>query len=199
MIYLASNSLRRRQLLDQIAVDYEHLLIRSRAGRVADVDETPLDDEPALIYVQRIAIYKAQIAWDRARQRGLPLHPILAADTTVAFENKILGKPRDQEEAAYFLQQLSGKSHQVLTAISIIQGDRIESALSATEVVFKTLSSDEIQRYTRNTEILDMAGAYGLQGRAAIFVKHISGSDSGIKGLALYETAELLSRFGIPV
>ncbi|MES2208398.1 MAG: nucleoside triphosphate pyrophosphatase [Pseudomonadota bacterium] len=199
MIYLASNSLRRRQLLDQIGVTYEHLLIRSRTGRVADVDETPLDDEPALIYVQRIAIYKAQIAWDRARQRGLPSYPILAADTTVAFENQILGKPRDQEEAAYFLQQLSGKSHQVLTAISIIQGEKIESALSVTEVVFKTLSSDEIQRYTRNTEILDMAGAYGLQGKAATFVKHISGSDSGVKGLALYETAELLSRFGITV
>jgi len=199
MIYLASTSPRRRELLDQIAVPYQLLLMRNRAGRTPDVDETPLDDEPATVYVQRIAHYKAQIGWERTKQRGLPLYPLLAADTTVALENHILGKPLDEDEAIHMLKMLSGQTHQVHTAVTVIYHDHIECALSSTQVSIHTLNDDDICRYIQQESVLDKAGAYGLQGRAAAFIKHISGSDSGVKGLPLYETAQILSHFGIIV
>jgi septum formation protein len=197
MIYLASNSPRRRELLDQIGVSFQLLLMRSRPGRPTDINENPLDDEPPLVYVQRLAQIKALTGWERIKQRSLPFFPLLAADTTVALDHQILGKPADESEAIHMLRILSGQSHLVHTAVTMIYHERIESIVSTTEVTFRNLTDDEICRYIEKESVLDKAGSYGLQGRAAAFIKHISGSDSGVKGLPLYETAQLLRRFDV--
>jgi septum formation protein len=197
MIYLASNSPRRRELLDQIGVPYQLLLTRARPGRPPDINESPLDDEPPLVYVQRLAHIKALSGWERAKQRALPFLPLLAADTTVALDHEILGKPEDENEAIHMLRMLSGRSHLVHTAITMVYHEHIESIVSTTEVTFHNLSDDEICQYIEQESVLDKAGSYGLQGRAAAFIKHLSGSDSGVKGLPLYETAQLLRRFNV--
>jgi septum formation protein len=195
MIYLASNSPRRRELLDQIGASYQQLLLRSNPARGVDVDETPLDDEPAIVYVQRVAQQKAYVAWERCKQRNMPLLPILTADTTVSFKNNILGKPTDFNDALRMLQLLSGQTHQVLTAVTVMFEDKMECVLSTTDVKFCNLTEDAITRYFSQEPSLDKAGAYGLQGKAAAFIEHISGSDSGVKGLPLYETYQLLKKF----
>jgi len=196
-IYLASRSSRRRELLKQIGIAFESLLLREELRRGADVDEAPLPGESPAAYVSRVARAKAEAGWIRIASRRLPLHPVLAADTTVALDGGIIGKPADARDAQLSLQRLSGKTHHVLTAIAVARGERVETALSTSAVEFRELDTDEIRRYVASGEALDKAGAYAIQGRAAVFVRAISGSYSGIMGLPLFETAELLGRFDV--
>ena len=196
-IYLASRSPRRRELLKQAGIAFDLLLMRADLRRGVDVDEAPLAGEAADAYVMRIASAKAAAGWRQVEKRRLPAGPVLAADTTVVLEGDIVGKPDHGEHAQQMLRRLSGKTHQVLTAIAIARGSRLETALSASSVEFRELEDDEIRSYVASGEPLDKAGAYAIQGRAAVFVRAISGSYSGIMGLPLYETAELLRRFDI--
>ncbi|HZN87111.1 MAG TPA: Maf family protein [Burkholderiales bacterium] len=195
-IYLASRSPRRRELLGHIGVKFHLLLFRNRAGAAPDVDEEPLPEETPRDYVMRVARAKAAVGWQRMQERNLPRHPVLAADTTVALEGRIYGKPADRAEAAAMLGALSGKRHEVLTAVALQYDDEVETALSVSEVQFRELSAQDIQDYVATGEPDDKAGAYAIQGRAALFVSEIRGSQSGIVGLPLYETAQLLQRMG---
>jgi septum formation protein len=195
-IYLASRSSRRRELLSQIGVRFHLLLFRAHPGRQVDVDEEPKPDEAPAAYVERVARIKAEAGWVALMQRNLPRAPVLAADTTVAVDGKILGKPADRQHAAQMLASLSGRRHEVLTALALKNDDHLESALSVSEVTFKKLSADEIRQYVASGESDDKAGAYAIQGRAARFIVELRGSYSGVMGLPLYETAELLERLG---
>ena len=195
-IYLASRSPRRRELLKQIGVAFEILLFREDARRGADVDESPHSDEDSRAYVLRMARIKAEAAHLRMAQRKLPIHPVLAADTTVVVDNTILGKPADLEEAHGMLSLLAGRRHEVLTAVAVCHIDRLETRLSVSSVDFAPLSSARIRQYVATGEPLDKAGAYAIQGRAGGFVRHLSGSYTGVMGLPLYETIELLEAFG---
>ena len=196
-IYLASRSPRRRELLAQLGIEHEVLTQRIKAERGADVNEDPLPGEKPRADVMRVCLEKAESGWQRVVQRKLPLRGVLAADTTVCIGEEILGTPVDAAEAAAFLARLSGREHEVLTAIAFKFGERMESELSATQVRFRELSSTEITRYVASGEPMDKAGAYGIQGRAGAFVSEIRGSYSGVMGLPLYETTLLLRRFGI--
>jgi nucleoside triphosphate pyrophosphatase len=198
MIYLASRSPRRRELLAQIGVRYNLLLFRSRPEAQEDVNEAPLEGEAPAAYVERVARAKAEIGFQRMMQRNLPHAPVLAADTTVALTGGIMGKPATREEAAEMLAALSGKRHEVLTAVALKQRDSLDSALSVSDVTFKTLTAEEIRLYVASGECDDKAGAYAIQGRAARFVTELRGSYSGVMGLPLYETAQLLERLGAP-
>jgi septum formation protein len=193
-IYLASRSPRRRELLAQIDVRFHLLLFRSRAGEDADVDETPLAGEAPDAYVERLARAKADAGWRRMLQRNLPRAPVLAADTTVALDGRIFGKPADRAEGAEILAALSGKTHEVLTAVALKSDDWMESAVSRSEVRFKTLAEADIARYLATGEGDDKAGAYGIQGRAARFVVELRGSYSGVMGLPLYDVGVLLDK-----
>jgi septum formation protein len=193
-IYLASRSPRRRELLAQIGVRYHLLLFRDRPDTAAEVNETPLANEAPDAYVERLARAKAEAGWKRMLQRNLPPAPVLAADTTVALDGRILGKPADRKEAATMLAALSGRSHEVLTAIALQSSERLESALSRSEVKFKELSKREIEDYVATGEADDKAGAYAIQGRAARFIAELRGSYSGVMGLPLFETARMLER-----
>ena len=197
-IYLASQSPRRRELLKQVGINFEMLLLRSDPRRMVDVNETPLPDEHPEVYVQRICENKAQAGWSALLSRNLPPFPVLAADTTVTLDGNILGKPRDREDAAAMLRQLSGRQHMVLSAVAVALDERIEIRLSATTVTFSTLSEERIHRYLLTNEGHDKAGAYGIQGHAGAFVQCIEGSYSGVMGLPLFETVELLRTFGYP-
>ena len=196
-IYLASRSPRRRELLDQIGVDHQVLTQRIRPERGADVNEDPLPGEKPRDYALRVCRDKVESGWTRVMQRKLPLRGVLAADTTVCIGDEILGTPVDAAEAADFLKRLSGREHEVLTAIAFKFGERMETALSATTVGFRALEPAEIRRYVASGESLDKAGGYGIQGRAGAFVTGIHGSYSGVMGLPLYETAQLLKRFSL--
>jgi septum formation protein len=189
-IYLASRSPRRQELLGQIGVIFKVMEI--------DVDESVLDGESPRAYVERLARAKAEAGWQRIERDHLPHAPVLGADTTVALDGRILGKPADGREAAEMLAALSGRLHDVLTALAVKSGSRLETALSVSEVRFKTLTRDEIARYVATGECEDKAGAYGIQGHAARFVAGLRGSFSGVVGLPLYETAQLLERIGSP-
>jgi septum formation protein len=189
-IYLASRSPRRQELLGQIGVRFEVMQ--------ADVDEAVAAGESPRAYVERLARAKAEAGWQRIERDGLPRAPVLGADTTVTLDGRILGKPADRAEAVAMLASLSGRLHEVLTAVALKSGARMESALSVSEVRFKALSSDEIARYVATGECEDKAGAYGIQGHAARFVADLRGSFSGVMGLPLYETAQLLERMGSP-
>jgi len=197
-IYLASRSPRRRELLSQIGVRYHLLLFRERprgnAAEHLEVDEAPLAGETAAAYVERMARAKAEAGWHRMLQRNLPPAPVLAADTTVALKDQILGKPRDRAEAAEMLAALSGQRHEVLTAVALKHYDELEFALSTSEVELKKLSMEEIALYAASGEGDDKAGAYAIQGRAARFVVELRGSYSGVMGLPLYETSQLLEK-----
>ncbi|OIR11841.1 Maf-like protein YhdE [mine drainage metagenome] len=197
-IYLASQSPRRRELLKQIGIHYDMLLLRSDPRRKVGVDETPHDGEAPLDYVQRVCHDKARAGWETLILRNLPLLPVLAADTTVTLEGSIIGKPDDNEHAAEILRMLSGTRHQVLTAVAVAFEDRLEMRLSTTAITFDTLGEERIRRYLLTGEAHDKAGAYGIQGHAGAFVKHIEGSYTGVMGLPLYETVELLKLFGYP-
>lgn len=193
-IYLASRSPRRRELLAQIDVRFHLLLFRARPGQDVEVDETPLAGEAAEAYVERVARAKAESGWRRMQQRNLPRAPVLSADTTVSVDGRILGKPASREEAAAMLGSLSGREHEVLTAVALKQDDWLESVVSRSEVRFKKLSATEIADYVESGESDDKAGAYAIQGRAARFIVELRGSYSGVMGLPLYETAELLEK-----
>ncbi|MBE0625413.1 MAG: septum formation inhibitor Maf [Burkholderiales bacterium] len=195
-IYLASRSPRRRELLRQIGVAHEVLTQRMSSERGIDVNEDPLPGEKPRDYVVRVCRDKAESGWMRLIQRRLPLRGVLAADTTVCIGDEILGTPADAAEAASFLARLSGREHEVLTAVAFKLVERMEVELSVTAVRFRELGSAEINRYVASGEPMDKAGAYGIQGRAGAFITEIRGSYSGVMGLPLYETALLLQRFG---
>ena len=195
-IYLASRSPRRRELLAQIGVRFHLLLFRDKPETDPELDEVPLAGETPVTYVERVARAKAQAGWKRLEQRNLPRAAVLAADTTVALEGRILGKPADRRESAEMLAALSGKRHQVLTAVAVKHDFQFECVLQCSEVEFKPLSADEIRQYVATGECDDKAGAYAIQGRAAQFVAELRGSYSGVMGLPLYETAQLLERMG---
>jgi septum formation protein len=195
-IYLASRSPRRRELLGHIGVKFHLLLFRNRPGAAPDIDEEPLEGEDPRAYVMRVARAKAAAGWKRMLERNLPRAPVLAADTTVALAGRIFGKPANRQEAEAMLAALSGQRHEVLTAVVVQYEDQVESALSASEVQFRALAPEEIRDYVATGESDDKAGAYAIQGRAALFVSEIRGSQSGIVGLPLYETAQLLQRTG---
>ncbi len=198
-IYLASSSPRRRELLHQIGVRFDLLLFRSQPRADAEVSEDVLPGEAPDDYVLRVARAKAEHGVRLARLRHLPLRPVLAADTTLDLRGEIIGKPRDQADAAAILARLSGASHRVLTAVALADGERLERMLSVSEVRFRALSAEEIRRYAASGEAQDKAGAYGIQGRAATFIEEIRGSYSGIVGLPLCETALLLRSVGYPL
>jgi septum formation protein len=193
-IYLASRSPRRRELLGHIGVKFHLLLFRNRPGAAPDVDEDPHPGEDPRDYVMRVARAKAAIGWQRMLERNLPRAPVLAADTTVALEGRIFGKPASRREAEEMLAALSGRRHEVLTAVALQFDDEVETALSVSEVQFRKLAPEEIHDYVATGEPDDKAGAYAIQGRAALFVSEIRGSQSGIVGLPLYETAQLLQK-----
>jgi septum formation protein len=199
VIYLASNSPRRRELLKQIHVRFEPLLFRTGARADADVNEDALPGEDAFSYVQRVAMAKAVGGIKRITWRSLPQRLLLAADTTLELDGAIIGKPDNAEHAVDILRSLSGRSHQVLTAVVVGDGQRFAQRLSVSEVRFRAVDEQEIRRYVASGEAADKAGAYGIQGRAALFIEEIRGSYTGIMGLPLFETAALLQEFGYPL
>jgi len=199
-IYLASKSPRRRELLRQIGVQFDVLTFRGgERGEDADVDETPIPGENVEHYVERLALTKAEAGMRRVQWRKMLRHPVLAADTTLELDGEIIGKPADVTDAHAILRRLSGRSHRVLTALAISDGERIRSKVSISDVTFRALSDTEIRHYVASGEPMDKAGAYGIQGKAAIFIQEIRGSHSGIMGLPLFETAQLLETFGYPL
>ena len=195
-IYLASRSPRRRELLAQIGVRFQLLMFRDQPEADPELDEAVLEGEAPRVYVERVARAKANAGWKRLEQRNLPRAPVLAADTTVALGAAILGKPADRRDAARMLASLSGTRHEVLTAVALRHDEETECVVSASEVIFKPLSAEEIRQYVATGECDDKAGAYAIQGRAAQFVTELHGSFSGVMGLPLYETAQLLERAG---
>ena len=196
-IYLASKSPRRRELLRQIGVHFDVLTFRSgERGEDPDIDETPIAGEAVEHYVERLALTKAEAGVRRVQWRKLLRHPVLAADTTLELDSQIIGKPADIADAQAILQRLSGRSHRVLTALAIADGEQTRSKLSISTVKFRELDDAEIRHYVATGEPMDKAGAYGIQGKAAIFIEEIHGSHSGIMGLPLFETAQLLKTFG---
>ena len=197
-IYLASQSPRRRELLKQIGVNFEMLLLRAETGRGMDVDEAPFEHEIPEEYVRRICREKAAAGYAVLRYRGLPAAPVLAADTAVILDGKIMGKPDNPVHAAGMLRLLSGREHQVLTGVAVAMGERIEVAVSSSAVRFVGLDEERIRRYLLTGEGKDKAGGYAIQGLAGAFVASLSGSYSGVVGLPLCETVALLKHFNIP-
>jgi nucleoside triphosphate pyrophosphatase len=200
MIYLASRSPRRRELLSQIGVKFEPLLFREGPRQDEDTDEAVRPGEQADDYVRRVTRLKVEAAWQRiVIRRGLQRKPVLAADTTVALAGEVLGKPNNRADAERILKVLSGTQHRVLTAVSLAFEGRYEMAVSESLVTFAAIDEARIAAYVQSGEPFDKAGAYAIQGRAGAFVERIEGSYSGVMGLPLYETAELLRKFGIVV
>lgn len=195
-IYLASRSPRRRELLGQIGIKFHLLLFRDLPQADPEVNEDTLPGEPPYDYVVRVCRIKAEAGWTRMQQRSLPRSPVLSADTTVAVDGRILAKPVDRREAADMLAALSGRRHEVLTAVALKFDERVELAVSRTEVEFRAISGEEIRQYLATGEGDDKAGAYAIQGRAGQFIVEIKGSYSGVMGLPLYETAQLIEKFG---
>jgi septum formation protein len=198
-IYLASQSPRRRELLKQIGVNFETLLLRNDPRRTVDVDETPRPDEAPVDYVKRVCLEKAEAGWRAVGFRNLLPAPVLAADTAVTLDGKIIGKPKDREDSAAILHMLSGREHEVMSAVAVAFAERVEMRLSVTRVRFAQLSDARIRHYVNLNEGHDKAGGYGIQGYAGAFVEHIEGSYSSVMGLPLFETVEILKSFGHPV
>lgn len=197
-IYLASQSPRRRELLKQIGVNFEMLLLRSDPRRNIAVDETSHAGETPEKYVRRVSQAKAEAGYAALRFRNLPPFPVLAADTIISLDGHIFGKPDTAEQAAAMLRQLSGREHQVLSAVAIVMDEHVEVAVSTSTVRFATLSEDRIRRYLHTREYTNKAGGYAIQGQAGAFIEHLSGSYSGVMGLPLFETVQLLQRFDYP-
>ena len=193
-IYLASQSPRRSQLLDQLGVRHELLL--PEPDEDAETLETVLGNEAPVAYVKRVTQLKLDAALRRLASRGLPAAPVLCSDTTVALGRVIFGKPANAADAVRMLTVLSGKTHRVLTAVTLGTFSKRQLALSESRVTFDKLSEDQIQAYVASGEPLGKAGAYAVQGRAAAYISHVNGSYSGIMGLPLFETARLLQSFG---
>ena len=198
-IYLASRSLRRQDLLRQIGVEFDELRLREAAGRDPDIVEGARDGESAPEYVKRIARTKANVGWERMTERGLAARPMLAADTEVVLDGYIFGKPADEPHAREMLDRLSGRTHQVLTAVALRWEREFVITVSTSLVTMRELSADELARYIATAEPLGKAGAYAIQGRAAAFITRIEGSYSGVMGLPLAETAAALAKLGRPV
>jgi septum formation protein len=195
-VHLASRSPRRRELLAQMGVGFDTIAFRDAQRGDPELNETPLPNEAPTAYVERVARNKASLGWRIVNWRGLLLQPVLAADTTIELAGELIGKPLDVDDAQRILRRLSGQTHRVLTAVAVSFDERTELLCSISEVRFRELEKDEITRYVASGEPMDKAGAYGIQGRAAMFVEHIAGSYSGVMGLPLCETAQLLKRFG---
>lgn len=193
-IYLASQSPRRRQLLEQLGVRHELLL--PDADEDAEALEVQRPNEAPATYVQRVTNLKLDAALLRLQSRGLPMAPVLCADTTVALGRRIYGKPVDATDARRMLAELAGKTHRVLTAVAIGKGLRRVQGLSVSRVSFAPVSLADIRAYVASGEPLGKAGAYAVQGGAAAFISHISGSYTGIMGLPVFETAQLLKQIG---
>ncbi len=185
-IILASASPRRRELLDQLGVRYEVVPV--------DADETPKTGESPEAFVERLATEKACAGFLKQGDRRLPA---LGSDTIVLVGDRILGKPKDKDDAIAMLKSLSGETHQVFTAVALANAEQTRCLLSRSKVSFRALDDSEIEAYWASGEPADKAGAYGIQGKAAQFIKRLDGSYSGVMGLPLYETAELLKHFGI--
>lgn len=188
-IYLASNSPRRRELLDQIGITYRVLRV--------DVDETARPDEDAAALVERLALGKA-----RAGRAGLPPgdgRPVLGADTVVVADGRIMGKPHERAAGLAMLAALSDRRHEVLTAVALADRQREQVLLSRSQVRFRTIAPAEAAAYWSSGEPADKAGGYAIQGLGAVFVADLAGSYSGVMGLPLFETAQLLNEFGIEV
>lgn len=202
-VYLASQSPRRRQLLEQLGIRYELLLADEHED--AEAIEVVLPNEAPRAYVQRVTLLKLEAALARMKRRGLPFAPVLCSDTTVALGKSILGKPDDAKHAAQILGALSGQTHRVLTSVAMGTLSKAgkplktEQALSVSNVRFAPLTRTQIQTYVASGEPMGKAGAYAVQGRAAAYIEHISGSYSGIMGLPMFETAQLLRAFGFKV
>ena len=194
-IYLASQSPRRRQLLEQLGERLSLLLPDD--AEAAEALEAVRPGEAPATYVRRVTGLKLQDALRRLNDRHLPPAPVLCSDTTVALGRQILGKPRDAQDAADMLARLSGQTHRVLTAVAIQSGQRRVDALSESRVRFAALTPADIAAYIASGEWEGKAGGYAIQGRAAAFVEHISGSYSGIMGLPLFETAALLKQIRV--
>ena len=193
-VYLASQSPRRQALLDQIGVVYRVLLPTD--AEAAEALEAVLPQESALRYVQRVTRLKVLAALEQIQMQSLEAAPVLCADTTVVVDRHILGKPANESEATQMLSMLSGKTHQVLTAVAIGHNKDIHLALSRSRVKFAPMTAADIQDYVASQEPMGKAGAYAIQGRASAFISHVSGSYSGIMGLPLYETTQLLKQIG---
>jgi septum formation protein len=194
-IYLASQSPRRSQLLDQIGVP--HTLLLPAPNEDAESLELALRGESPLHYVNRVTERKLDAAVLRLKLRQLPLAPVLCSDTTVALGRNILGKPADAKDAERMLQALSGQTHRVLTAVAIQSGRKRLTTVSVSRVTFAALSRAQIKAYARSGEPMGKAGAYGVQGLAAAHISAIEGSYSGIMGLPVHETAVLLRQVGV--
>ena len=194
--YLASQSPRRREILDKLHAPYRLLNLIEGPGREADFEETQIPGEKPVDYVKRISTTKADAAWKHLSDNQLQAAPILTADTTVCINDTILGKPNDAQEARLMLEILSGKEHQVLTAINMKNGDNVQQKLSKTTVSMRQITTNEIEAYIKTDEPFGKAGSYGIQGIASIFISHIAGTYSGVVGLPIYETSELMKHFG---
>ena len=200
VIYLASRSPRRRELLAQIGVKFEMLLFREGPRLDAETNEDPHPGEHPDDYVRRVTRLKVDAAWHRVVMRkGLRRMPVLAADTTVALANEMLAKPADAADAARMMRLLAGTRHRVLTAVAVAFEGRVEMRVSESHVTFCALDEARIDAYVASGEPFDKAGGYGIQGRAGAFVNRLEGSYTGVMGLPLFETAELLREFGVAV
>ncbi|WP_040660520.1 Maf family protein [Neisseria shayeganii] len=190
LLYLASGSPRRREIL--LSLGFEVLRV------AAEIDETPYSDEAPGPYALRLAQAKNRAAQIVARQQGLDDSvPLLTADTTVALNGRILGKPESWEDARAMLQALSGTVHQVFTAVCVSRQGKMQSVLQQSDVHFKTLTAAEIEAYLASGEPMDKAGAYGIQGLGGVFVRHLAGSFTGVMGLPVFETTALLADLGV--
>ena len=200
-VYLASQSPRRRQLLDQIGVRYTLLLANSEDTEPEDPEalEAVLPRESAPDYVQRVTGLKLDAALARMERRGLESAPVLCSDTTVSLGRRILGKPESAADATAMLQALSGKTHRVLTAVALQMGRKRLMALSVSHVQFADMTDAQISAYVASGEPMGKAGSYGVQGRAAAYIAKINGSYSGIMGLPVFETANLLRAAGFAI
>jgi septum formation protein len=196
-LYLASQSPRRSELLRQVGVQFDLISLRNHPARGVDVTEAVHAGEAAHDYVVRVAREKGAFAWQVLAWRGLPLRPVLSADTTVSIDGDILGKPANIEQARAMLARLAGRTHQVLTTVAVHATGFAEHVTQVSNVRFAPLSAQAIDAYCASGEPFDKAGAYGIQGLAALFVEHIEGSHSGIMGLPLFETANLLRAAGM--
>jgi septum formation protein len=194
-IYLASQSPRRAQLLEQLGVHFELLL--PDANEDAESLEAAFKNEAPTAYVTRVTALKLDAAMARMRTRCLPLAPVLCSDTTVAMGRSIYGKPEHPADAARMLRDLAGKTHRVLTAVSVQKGKTRAQAISVSQVRFAAMTAAQIRNYVATGEPMGKAGAYAVQGRAAAYIEHISGSYSGIMGLPMFETAQMLRTLGL--
>lgn len=196
-IYLASQSPRRRQLLEQLGVRYE-LLLPDPDEDTEALEHAKPGEAPAA-YVRRVTGLKLDAAIARLKRRGLPQAPVLCSDTTVALGRTIYGKPADARDAARMLRELAGATHRVLTAVAVQHGRKRREALSDSRVTFASMTAAQIRGYVESGEPMGKAGAYAVQGAAAAYISHISGSYSGIMGLPMHETACLLRDFGLDI